>query len=128
MWRDYHAVCKPMTMRYLGFPWCFSRLRVLLLICLYFILHSVGNKSFYIIDCFVVRNLDILMFDLIQKITYNIMVAYMCTCAILSLLRLEINIANTTATTADILKVKNNRLRLYPEEGPVPRHRRLHSH
>ena len=70
---------------------------------------------------FSVRNLDILMFDLIQKITHNIMVAYMCTCASLSLLRLEINIANTTATIADILKVKNNRLRLYPEEGPVPK-------
>ena len=42
-----------------------------------------------------VRNLDILMFDLIQKITHNKVVAYMCTCSILSLLRLEINIANT---------------------------------
>jgi len=42
----------------------------------------------------------------------------MCTCAILSLLRLEINIANTTA---DILKMKDNRLGLYPEEGPVPK-------
>ena len=61
------------------------------------------------------------MFDLIQKITHNIMVAYMCTCAILSLLRIEINIENTTATTTDILKVKNNCLRLYPEEGPVPK-------
>ena len=68
-----------------------------------------------------VRKLDILMFDLIQKNTHNIVVAYMCTCAILSLLRLEINIARTTATTVDILKVKNNRLRLYPEEGPVPK-------
>ena len=68
-----------------------------------------------------VRNLDILMFDLIQKITHNIMVAYMYTCAILSLLRLEINIVNTTATTADILKMKNIRSRLYPEEGPVPK-------
>jgi len=45
----------------------------------------------------------------------------MCTCVILSLLRLEINIANPTATTADILKTKNNRLSLYPEEGPVPK-------
>ena len=45
----------------------------------------------------------------------------MCTCVILSLLRLEINIANTTATTTDILKTKNNRLRLYREEGPVPK-------
>ena len=45
----------------------------------------------------------------------------MCTCAILSLLSLEINIARTTATTADILKTKNNHLRLYPEEGPVPK-------
>jgi len=70
---------------------------------------------------YTVRNLDILMFDLIQKITHNIVVAYMCTCAILSLLRLEINIARTTATTADILKTKSNRLRLYPEEGPVPK-------
>ena len=68
-----------------------------------------------------VRKLDILMFDLIQKITYNTVVAYICTCVILSLLRLEINIAKTTATTADILKMKNNRLRLYPEEGPVPK-------
>jgi len=64
-----------------------------------------------------VRNLDILMFDLIQKITHNKVVAYMCTCAILSLLRLEINIANTTV---DILKIKYNRLGLYPE-GPVPK-------
>ena len=56
------------------------------------------------------------MFDLIQKITHNIVVAYMCTCAILSLLRLEINIANITA---DILKIKDNRLGLYPEEEPV---------
>jgi len=40
----------------------------------------------------------------------------MYTCAILSLLRLETYIANTTATTADIL-----RLRLYLEEGPVPK-------
>jgi len=68
-----------------------------------------------------VKNLDILMFDLIQKITHKIVVAYICTCAILSLLKLEINIANTTATTTDILKTKNNRLRLYPEEGPVPK-------
>ena len=68
-----------------------------------------------------VRNLDILMFDLIQKITHNIVVAYMCTCVILSLLRLQINIARTNAITADILKVKNNCLRLYPEEGPVPK-------
>jgi len=45
----------------------------------------------------------------------------MCTCAILSLLRLEINIANINATTADILKIKGNHLRLYPEEGPVPK-------
>jgi hypothetical protein len=43
----------------------------------------------------------------------------MCTCAILSLLSLEINIARTTATTTDILKIKDNRLGLYPEEGPV---------
>ena len=42
----------------------------------------------------------------------------MCTCAILSLLRLEINIANTTA---DILKMKDNQLGLYPKEGPVPK-------
>jgi hypothetical protein len=42
----------------------------------------------------------------------------MSTCVILSLLRLEINIANTTV---DILKIKDNRLRLYPEEGPVPK-------
>jgi len=60
------------------------------------------------------------MFDLIQKITNNNVVAYMCTCAILSLLILEINIADTTATTTNILKKKNNRLRLYPE-GPVPK-------
>jgi len=40
----------------------------------------------------------------------------MCTCAILSLLRLEINIANITA---DILKIKDNRLGLYPEERPA---------
>ena len=45
----------------------------------------------------------------------------MCTCAILSLLSLEINIARTTATTTDIQKMKNNRLRLYPEERPVPK-------
>jgi len=44
----------------------------------------------------------------------------MCTCAILSLLKLEINISRTTATIANILKMKNNRLRLYPEEGLVP--------
>ena len=42
----------------------------------------------------------------------------MCTCTILSLLRLEINIANTTA---DILKIKESRLDLYPKEGPVPK-------
>jgi len=42
----------------------------------------------------------------------------MCTCTILSLFRLEINIANTTA---DILKIKDNQIRLYPEEGPVPK-------
>jgi len=58
------------------------------------------------------------MFDLIQKFTHNIVVAYICTCAILSLLRLEINIANTTV---DILKIKDNHLRLYSEEGPVPK-------
>ena len=45
----------------------------------------------------------------------------MYTCVILSLLRLEINIANPTVKTADILKTKNNRLRLYPEERPVPK-------
>ena len=39
-----------------------------------------------------VRKLDILMFNLIQKITHNTLVAYMCTCAILSLLRLEITL------------------------------------
>jgi len=61
------------------------------------------------------------MFDLIEKITHNIMVSYMRTCAVLSVLRLEINIARTTATIADIMKMKNNRLRLYPEEGPVPK-------
>ena len=49
-----------------------------------------------------VRNLDILMFDLIQKNTHKKVVIYMCTCVILSLLRLEINIANTV----DILKIK----------------------
>jgi len=65
----------------------------------------------------IVRNLDILMFDLIQKITHKKVVAYMCTCAILSLHRLEINIANTV----NILKIKYNRLGLYPEEGPVPK-------
>ena len=48
----------------------------------------------------------------------------MCTCTILSLLRLEINIARTTATTADILKVKNNRLSLYPRRDQCRRHRR----
>jgi len=58
------------------------------------------------------------MFDLIQKITHNTMMAYMCMCVILSLLRLEINIARTTA---DILKIIDNCLRLYPEEGPVPK-------
>ena len=45
----------------------------------------------------------------------------MCTCAILSLLRLDINIADTTV---DILKIKDNQLGLYglyPEEGPVPK-------
>ena len=42
----------------------------------------------------------------------------MCTCAILSLLRLEINIVNSIV---DILKIKDNRLGLYPEEGPVPK-------
>ena len=56
------------------------------------------------------------MFDLIQKITHNIVVAYMCTYAILSLLRLEINIVNSTV---DILKINDNRLGLYPQEGPV---------
>jgi len=68
---------------------------------------------------YIVRKLDILMFDLIQKTTHNIVVAYMFTCAILSLLRLEINIANITTTTADILETKNNHLILYTEEGPV---------
>ena len=58
------------------------------------------------------------MFDLIQKITHKIVVAYIYTCAILSLLILEINIANITT---DILKIKDNRLGLYPEEGPVPK-------
>ena len=42
----------------------------------------------------------------------------MYTCAILSLLRLEINIANITV---DILKIKDNQLGLYPEEGLVPK-------
>ena len=60
------------------------------------------------------------MFDLIYKITHNIVVPYMFTCEILSLLILEIKIASITATTANILKTKNNRLRLYHEEGPVP--------
>jgi len=41
----------------------------------------------------------------------------MCTCAILSLLRLEINIANIV----DIQKIKYNHLGLYPEEGPMPK-------
>jgi hypothetical protein len=41
----------------------------------------------------------------------------MCTYAILSLLKLEINIA----IVVDILKIKYNRLGLYPEEGPVPK-------
>jgi len=89
-----------------------------------------------------VRNLDILTFDLIQKITHNKVVVYMCTCTILSLLGLEINIANTNVdileikfkfnllglypeegpvTTVDILKIKFNRLGLYPEERPVPK-------
>jgi len=39
----------------------------------------------------------------------------MCTCAILSLLRLVINIA----IVVDILEIKYNCLGLYPEEGPV---------
>jgi len=47
-------------------------------------------------------------------------VVYMCTCAILSLLRLKINIARTTADILKIIDI-NNRLRLYPEEGPVPK-------
>jgi len=70
-----------------------------------------------------VRKLDILMFDLIQKITHNSnsVVTYMYTCAILSLLRLEINITNIIATTVDILKIKNNRLRFYSEKKPVPK-------
>jgi len=41
----------------------------------------------------------------------------MCMCAISSLLRLVINIV----IVVDILKIKYNRLRLYPEEGPVPK-------
>jgi len=41
----------------------------------------------------------------------------MCMCAILSLLRLLINIA----IAVDILKIKYNHLGLYPEEGPVPK-------
>ena len=64
-----------------------------------------------------VRNLDILMFDSIQKITHNKLVAYMCTGAILSLLGLEINIT----ITVDILKIKYSCLELYQEEGPVPK-------
>jgi len=57
------------------------------------------------------------MFDLIQKNAHNTVVAYMCTCAILSLLRLVIKIA----IVVYILKIKYNRLGLYPEEGPVPK-------
>ena len=49
-----------------------------------------------------VRNLNILMFGLIQKNTNNKVVAYTCTCAILSLLRLVINIA----IAVDILKIR----------------------
>jgi len=64
-----------------------------------------------------VRNLDILMFDLIQKIIHNKVVAYMCTYAISSLLRLVINVA----IVIDILKIKYNRLGLYLEEGPLPK-------
>jgi len=41
----------------------------------------------------------------------------MCMCAILSLLRLEINIINTV----NILKIKYNHLGLYPKEGSLPK-------
>jgi len=56
------------------------------------------------------------MFDLIQKNIISKVVAYMCTCAILPLLRLVINIANIMI---DILKNRQNELSLYLEEGPV---------
>ena len=52
-----------------------------------------------------VRNLDILMFDLIQKNIISKVVAYMCTCVILPLV---INIANMMI---DILKNRQSRLR-----------------
>jgi len=52
-----------------------------------------------------VRNLDILIFDLIQKNIISKVVAYMCTCVILPLV---INIANMMI---DILKNRQSRLR-----------------
>jgi len=42
----------------------------------------------------------------------------MCTCVILSLLWLVINIVNIIV---DILKIRQNELEIYLEEGPVPK-------
>jgi len=57
------------------------------------------------------------MFDLIQKITHNTLVAYMCTCVILSLLRLEIKHCKNYCNYSRHIENNKQSFKIVPKGG-----------